>query len=120
MLHICVQKFDVTKNLKKFYKILGTLKHTPATAYCMHASDETFSDPPRNACGKYSMYGTVFFFKIGVNQNGQDLHSLHLETDELHMLCMTQMPYVQFRAAQFASNKGHWHRNIIRPSSPSK
>ena len=24
MLHTCVQRFDVTKNLKKFYKILGT------------------------------------------------------------------------------------------------
>ena len=24
MLHACVQKFDVTKNLKKFYKILET------------------------------------------------------------------------------------------------
>ena len=26
MLHACVQRFDVTKNLEKFYKILGT-KH---------------------------------------------------------------------------------------------
>jgi hypothetical protein len=24
MLHACVQKFDVTENLEKFYKILGT------------------------------------------------------------------------------------------------
>jgi hypothetical protein len=45
-----------------------------------------------------------FIFQIvGVNQNGQDLHSLHLKTDELHMLCMTLVPYVQFRAAQCAS-----------------
>lgn len=51
-----------------------------------------------------------FPFQIGVNRNGQDLHSLHLNTDELHMLFMTLMPCVQFRlrAAQCASNKGHW------------
>ena len=24
MLHVCVQRFDVTKNLENFYKILGT------------------------------------------------------------------------------------------------
>ena len=24
MLHSCIQRFDMTKNLKKFYKILGT------------------------------------------------------------------------------------------------
>ena len=24
MLHTCVQRFDVTENLEKFYKILGT------------------------------------------------------------------------------------------------
>ena len=27
MLHACVQRFDVTGNLEKFYKILGTKHH---------------------------------------------------------------------------------------------
>ena len=29
MLYACIQRFDVTKNLEKFYKILGT-KHAPS------------------------------------------------------------------------------------------
>ena len=35
MLHICVQRFDVTKNLKNFCKILVT-KHAPAVRNKLH------------------------------------------------------------------------------------
>ena len=35
MLYACVQRFDVTKNLEKFYKILGTklARVTPCTVH---------------------------------------------------------------------------------------
>jgi hypothetical protein len=35
------------------------------------------------------MHDTPLLFQIGVNQKGQDLHSLHLETDELHILSLS-------------------------------
>jgi hypothetical protein len=34
MLHVCVQRFDVTENLKKFCKILGTKQALTADAIC--------------------------------------------------------------------------------------
>jgi hypothetical protein len=37
--------------------------------------------------GKYMTHH--FLFQIGVNHKGQDLHSLHLETDELHILSLS-------------------------------
>ena len=73
MLHTYVQRFDVTRNLKKIYKILGT-KQGPSHAPVRRTQREN------TACRPYSIYvasslrpmpdGIVVLWPVGLDDVG--------------------------------------------------